>query len=155
MYIKLKRLYKKERYTIGKLYINGDYICDTLEDKDRGLSDKMSEAEIKQRKVYGMTAIPVGKYQIALQAYSPKYGNQAFYRDLCGGYVPRLVGVKGFEGILIHAGNSSKDTYGCILVGRNKAVGQVLDSRTTFKSLYIAHLKPCIAKHEEVWIEIC
>lgn len=122
----LKRIAKKETYTIGRLYLNGEYVCDTLEDRDRGLdNDNMSIAEIKAIKVPGETAIPTGKYEVSL-TYS-----QRFKRKM-----PLLSGVKGFDGIRIHSGNTHKDTEGCILVGRNKEVGKVLDSRYTYNNMY-------------------
>jgi hypothetical protein len=118
MDILLKRIAKKSTYTIGKLYINGKYVCDTLEDKDRGLAQSMSEAEISKIKVYGETAIPAGKYEVIV-SYSAKFKQ----------YMPLLLNVKGFAGIRIHSGNTDKDSYGCILVGRNTVVGKVLNSR--------------------------
>lgn len=142
MQLLLKRIARKPSYTIGKLYINGKYQCDTVEDTDRGLSDKMSVDEIKSKKVYGETAIPVGTYKISLDVVSPKYSKQQFYlTNANGGRVPRLMGVKGFDGVLIHVGNTAKDSLGCILVGQNKVVGQVVNSKETFKSLYKELLK--------------
>lgn len=124
MELRLIRQYRKEDYTIGKLYINGVYFCDTLEDKDRGLDDRMSEAEIKAKKVYGQTAIPTGRYKITL-TYSRKFGR----------VLPLLWYVKAFDGVRIHRGNTAKDTYGCPLVGKNKAKGMVLDSAKTETAL--------------------
>lgn len=138
----LERCYNKEKYTIGKLYyINEDtqakiYICDTLEDTDRRLTDSMDVEAIKQLKVYAETAIPTGCYQITLNVVSPKYVKRDYYKRLCGGRVPRLIGVKGFEGILLHIGNDAKDSAGCILVGYNKQVGKVIDSTKAFEKLY-------------------
>lgn len=117
MELLLKRIAKKDTYTIGKLYINGDYFCDTLEDKDRGLKQSDSLSYIQKIKVQEETAIPSGKYEIIVN-YSPK-----FKRNL-----PRLLNVPGFSGILIHRGNTSKDTAGCILIGENKVVGKVINS---------------------------
>ena len=73
MKLLLKRIAKQKTYTIGKLYIDGVYECDTLEDTDRGLSDDMSIAEIKKKKVYGQTAIPTGTYEINMDVVSPKF----------------------------------------------------------------------------------
>lgn len=136
MLLTLERKYKKEAYTIGKLYIDGEYICDTLEDKDRGLRQDMSLEEINEIKVYGETAIPTGTYVIDMNNYSSKFGKKSFYVELCGGKLPLLVDVPGFNGIRIHAGNTNKDTLGCILPGYNKAVGKVLSSRAAFTKLY-------------------
>ena len=84
---------------------------------------------------------------------SPKYSTNTFYKQVCNGKVPRLLNVKGFEGILIHAGNSSKDSAGRLLVGVNKVKGQVLNSRETFKELYKL-LKDKHDKGEKITIKI-
>lgn len=117
MRLRLKRIAKRTEYTIGKLYVDGNYFCDTLEDTDRGLRQDMSLSEIKEIKEMHRTAIPAGRYDITV-TYSPKFGRQ----------LPRLQNVPGFEGILIHRGNTSQDTSGCILVGENKVVGKVINS---------------------------
>ena len=136
MKLRLVRRYKLPAYTIGKLYIDGAYFCDTLEDADRGLNDTMSFSEIARRKVYGATAIPYGTYPIDMDTISPKYAKRnAAYTRAFGHKMPRLVGVKGYEGVLIHPGNTASDTYGCILVGRNTVKGKVLQSQATWKRL--------------------
>lgn len=124
MLIEVKRLYKKADYTIGKMYIDGEYFCDTLEDTDRGLAQGMSLSELKEMKEYGKTAIPTGEY-----ALSVTFSNR-FHKDL-----PQIQNVPAFSGIRIHTGNTSADTEGCILVGKNKAKGKVLDSRKTMAEL--------------------
>ena len=75
MKLLLKRIAKKQTYTIGKLYIDNVYFCDTIEDKDRGLKSNMPLSEIKQKKVYGQTAIPIGTYNISMNVVSPKYNS--------------------------------------------------------------------------------
>lgn len=105
----LKRIAKKETYTIGKLYIDGVYFCDTLEDRVRDLN--------LEEKVKHETAIPAGCYKVIVNK-SPK-----FQREL-----PRLLDVPYFDGILIHRGSTDKDTSGCILVGENKVVGRLINS---------------------------
>ena len=132
----LDRKYKKETYTIGNLYVDGEWFCNTLEDKDRGLSQTMPLEEIKKAKVYGETAIPTGRYEVRMDIVSPKYNGVKWYKDNFGGRMPRLESVKGFSGILIHSGNTALDSNGCILVGMNKAKGKVLDSRATFQKLW-------------------
>lgn len=131
MNITVKRIAKRGSYTIGKMYIDGEYFCDTLEDTDRGLLQSMDLNEIKSKKVPGQTAIPTGTYKVIVNQ-SPK-----FKRNL-----PRLLAVPGFEGVLIHRGNTNKDTAGCILIGENKEVGKVINStryemRLVNKLLYI------------------
>lgn len=132
----LKRIYKGQDYTIGHIYVDGEYICDTIEDKDRGLTDKMSEQEIAKMKVASKTAIPTGTYKLTLDIVSPKFIQKAYYYNFCKGKLPRLIGVKGFDGVLIHKGNTQKDSAGCIIVGYNKVKGQVVDSQKAFEKLY-------------------
>lgn len=130
----LQRLHNLPTYTIGRLFVNGEYFCDTLEDKNRGLHNGMTEEEIKTIKVYGQTAIPYGLYNINMNTVSPKFKSRSWAKPYKG-IVPRLEDVKGFEGVLIHPGNSDKDTYGCILVGENKAKGKVLNSQKFYHDL--------------------
>lgn len=136
MNLKVERRWKKATYTVGILYVDGVRFCETLEDRDRGLFQGDTLAQIKSLKVYGETAIPVGKYAVAMDILSPKYSAVKWYKDLCGGKMPRLLDVPGFEGILIHPGNTALDSYGCVLVGRNTKVGMVTQSKDTFKKLY-------------------
>lgn len=138
--IRIDRIAKKSTYTIGKLYLNGVYFCDTLEDTDRGLTQGMPLQKIKDLKIKGATAIPKGKYKVTMNVVSPKFSKRATYQ-FCQGKLPRLLNVDGYEGVLIHIGNTAKDTEGCILVGQNKVVGQVINSTVTFKKLYTEMLK--------------
>lgn len=117
MKLKIDRTYKKEKYTIGRLYVDGVFFCNTLEDVDRGLDESTTAIEIAEKKVYGETAIPTGTYKVVLDVYSPKFGKKEYYKNFCGGYLPRLLNVKGFNGILIHRGVDQYDSAGCILVG--------------------------------------
>ena len=104
----------------------------------------MSESEIKLKKVYSKTAIPTGTYEIIMNTISPKFKNRSWAKPY-GGKLPRLLNVKGFEGVLIHVGNKPEDSLGCILVGKNNIKGQVTESTITFnklmKELLQAHLK--------------
>lgn len=109
MKLLLKRIAYRPAYTIGKLYVDNVYFCDTLEDTVRDLN---REPKIPER-----TAIPAGEYQVIVNR-SPKFGRE----------LPRLLDVPHFEGILIHRGNTAEDSAGCILVGENKAVGKVINS---------------------------
>jgi hypothetical protein len=114
MQITVNRLYRRPTYTIGKLYIDGSYFCDTLEDTVRNIRPEGTG------KIYGKTAIPAGTYRVQM-TYSPKFKRK----------LPLLIDVPNFTGVRIHAGNTAADTDGCVLVGRNRAVGMVLDSRKT------------------------
>lgn len=139
MKLTLVRIANRPTYCIGKLYIDGKWFCDTIEDTDRGLCDEMSEKEILKRKVKGETAIPTGIYQVLI-TYSPKYKKQ----------MPLINNVKGYSGIRIHSGNTSKDTEGCLIVGKNKEVGKVLESRITFNALF----KKLIQTNSKIIIDI-
>lgn len=135
MNLTLERIARKEEYTIGKLYVDGKYFCDTIEDKDRGLRQDLPKSVNEAKKRKGITAIPTGKYLVTMDVVSPKFSKKKQY-DFCGGKLPRLTNVPAFEGVLIHIGNTAKDTDGCILVGKNTAIGKVLESTTVFKALY-------------------
>lgn len=137
----LERSFRKDTYTIGKLYIENKYFCNTCEDKDRGLTQDMPLAELKQKKVYGETAIPRGTYKITLDVVSPKYSKSPFAMEVCGAKMPRLLDVPNWDGVLIHSGTTAKDSYGCILVGKNTIKGGVTSSKDTFRALYKELLK--------------
>lgn len=146
MELLLKRVARKAGYTIGNLYINGTYFCDTVEDRDRFF--------FGEKKVMHKTAIPCGRYEITQNVVSPKYGSKKPYKEVCNGYVPRLLDVPQFDGVLIHVGNSAEDSSGCILVGRNKIKGMVLNSSSTWTALMQKYLLPAKAKKEKVFITI-
>lgn len=134
MELQVKRIAKKEAYTIGRLYIDGKYFCDTLEDRVRDLN--------KEAKVKGRTAIPTGRYKVFL-TYSPRFKR----------ILPLLDSVPQFTGVRIHRGNTHKDTEGCILVGYNREVGKVLDSAATEQRL-MAVLQNAVNKGEQIYITI-
>lgn len=152
MEVKVKRIARRDNYTIGKMYVNGEYVCDTLEDTDRGLTSKMSVAQISGMKVHGETAIPTGRYLVDMKTVSPRFGGRPQYQ-FCKGRLPRLCNVPAYQGVLVHCGNTANDTEGCILVGLNKAVGQVLNSTATFRKVY-AMLKAADERCEQIWITI-
>lgn len=137
MKLLVERKWKKDGYTIGKLYVDGVFFSNTLEDKDRGLASTMLLAEIQRKKVKGATAIPTGTYKVSINIVSPRYSKQEWYIKNCNGArVPRLMNVPGFDGILMHAGNKASDTDGCLLVGKNDAVGMVTKSKEYLQQLY-------------------
>ena len=151
MDILVKRIFSNTKYTIGKLYVDGVYICDTH--TDRGFNQFMSYSWIQNQKVIGETAIPVGTYKIDMSTVSPRFVKYAYYAKLCGGKLPRLVDVPGFEGILIHTGNTAANSSGCLLTGYNKVKGQVLESKKAFEKLY-AILDEANKRGEEIYITI-
>ena len=154
----MKRIAKKSDYTIGRLYIlhtpnevsgdkteatdvSGDatqssppeYFCDTLEPTWRNLlgihlPKEMESRRLgrvsgqKARKMAGKTAIPEGRYPVVV-TQSPRFK----------AWLPLLLGVPQFQGIRIHAGNTARDTQGCILLGENRKVGMVINSRIWLK----------------------
>ena len=138
--LQLKRIFKGSTYTIGKLYVNGEYFCDTLEDTDRGLTSEMPISKIKDIKIYGKTAIPTGTYKIVMNVVSETFKNRSWAKPY-GGKLPRLVNVPGYEGVLIHVGNDQEATSGCILVGENRIKGKVINSTACFYALMTVLLK--------------
>lgn len=148
----LERKYKKDKYTIGKLYINGKYFSNTIEDKDRNLNSSMLEAQIKGLKVYGETAIPTGTYTIDMNTISPKFKDRSWAKPY-GGKLPRLLNVKGFEGVLIHVGNTCQASSGCVLIGLNTKKGMVTNSTEYFHKL-MKELLAAKLKGEEIKLTI-
>lgn len=136
MKLLLKRSYKGEKYTIGKLFIDGSYCCDVLEDRDRNLSSSMSLEEINKIKIPRETAIPTGTYKITLDVVSPRFSKYPFYMEVCDGKLPRLLNVPGYEGVLIHVGQTAENSSGCILVGKNTRTGELTDGKNVFRDLY-------------------
>lgn len=155
MKVTVKRIYNCPAYCIGNLYVDGLFLCNTLEDCDRGLKKTWPESQIRKVKVPGATAIPKGTYAVTLKVQSPKFSSYKYRNQyaFCNGYLPRLLGVPGFEGCLIHIGNTAKDTEGCLLVGRNTVKGKVTNSAVTFRQLY-AILKAADDKGENISITI-
>jgi len=111
--IDVKRVAKKSDYTIGKLYIEGQYLCDTLEDA------------VRPEKIQGKTAIPEGTYQV-IMSMSNRFKK----------VMPLLLDVPNYAGVRIHSGNTAKDTEGCILLGKNTQVGMITDSRLWTEVFY-------------------
>lgn len=145
MELKLKRIAKREDYTIGRLLINDKYFCDTLEDPVRELKDRNSDGDfddVGEGKINNHTAIPAGKYKI-ISTYSNKFKKNT----------PILLDVPGFTGIRIHSGNTSADTSGCILVGLNKEKGKVLNSREWTQKIYTLIFES-LSRNELVTIDI-
>ncbi len=154
MKIELVRIYTCPTYTIGKLYVNGEYVCDTVEDTDRGLDQSMTVEEIKKRKVYRQTAVPTGTYKVAMNVQSPKFAQMAYYKNYCNGFMPRILYVPGFDGILIHCGSSANSSAGCLIVGYNTIKGKVTDSKKAWEKLMKNYLTQAKMRGEEITITI-
>lgn len=142
MTIRLRRLYPRPGYTIGRLYVNGVGFCDTLEDRVRDLNKDGDLNDEGEGKVYAQTAIPYGTYQVIL-SQSPKFGR----------LLPELLDVPHFKHIRIHAGNYAKDSAGCILVGENKVKGGLVNSRV-FETMITQAIMNAIERDETVKIII-
>ena len=155
MELTLKRIALRSEYTIGKLYVDGEYVCDTIEDAVRDL-DKDGKFANGEVKIHGKTAIPYGRYDITMKVKSPKYSNFSKYpwAKKYDGYLPRLLNVPHFDGVLIHVGNSALDSEACVLVGENKVVGKVVDSVNTFRRLMDDYLVPAKKRNEKIVITI-
>lgn len=155
MDIILHRSFLGKDYSIGHIYIGGSVFCDTIEDIDRDIDQATSLAVIRQKKVYGKTAIPTGRYKVELSP-SPKYQKKAladsYFRQYANA-MPHLLNVPGFSGILIHPGATANDTEGCVIVGRNLVKGKILQSRETFSRLY-SMLSETERRGEDIYITI-
>lgn len=134
MKIEVNRIFKASNYTIGELSVNNNYVCDTLEDRVRPTGEK----------VYGETAIPYGTYTVTL-SYSNRFKKT----------MPEILNVPNFSGIRIHCGNSSKDTEGCLLVGKwdGKTENWISDSKNSYNKLY-SLLEEAFNKKENITITI-
>ena len=150
MELLLTRIAKRKTYTIGKLEmskgfdpdgepIDSTYLCDTLEPTWR-------DYKHGAYKVKGRSAIPEGRYAVVI-SYSPKF--EAWLPILLGGPVFN----RQWKGIRIHAGNTAKDTEGCILVGENREVGKVLDSRLWLHRV-MKKISDAKDQGEGVWITV-
>lgn len=120
-YLLLDRKVYTDTYTMGSLYLDGEFICNTLEDTYRDLT--------KEAKIPGSTCIPYGIYDVVI-TWSPRF------KDM----YPRLLNVPFFSGILIHKGNTIADTSGCILVG-TKNEDKLIGSKIAYDKLYSRLIK--------------
>ena len=134
MKIFVERKYYKNGYTIGNMYLNGQWLCNTLEPPRGDATQTITSGSRK--------AIADGTYRVQMYL-SPKFRAR----------LPLLLNVPGRSGILIHAGNTAKDTQGCILVGMNTKVGSVMNSKKCLKKIIDAVSK-AEAEKEPVVITI-
>jgi hypothetical protein len=135
MELTLSRPFKLPEYTIGKLDIDGHYFSDTLEDTVRDLT--------KVAKIPGKTAIPAGRYRVILSM------STRFKRIM-----PEILGVPGFTGIRIHNGRTAENTDGCVIVGKNKIKGGLVDSKFYFNMLMSLLQKAWADKYQRIYIEV-
>ncbi|MCR5327177.1 MAG: DUF5675 family protein [Bacteroidales bacterium] len=148
-----KREIKRDGYTISKLRMDeSGYFCDILEPTDRGLTQDMSEAEIKAKKVKGKTAIPTGRYEV-IWAYSPRLHAKSYAKPY-GGKFPCIIGIKGFSGVLIHPGATKADTEACLLPGMHTSTGRVTDSQKAYKDFMDFYFVPAMKRGDKCFINI-
>ena len=140
MKIEIRRRWKKENYTIGELYVNGVFKCNTLEPTDRGFKSSMSSMSIQEAKEAGKTAIPTGTYVCHMHWMVKRKKMR-----------PQLMDVPGFFGIFIHEGNTVGDTRGCILLGENTSKGFLSSSKKHVIELSEA-ITDCEDRQEMVWV---
>lgn len=139
MKLTIKRTALRSSYTLGKLYIDGQFFCSTLEDLDRGLTQDMPLNLIKSLKIPGKTAIPKGTYKVTLDVVSPKFSKYPFYMKVCEGKLPRLIDVKGYEGVLIHVADGIKRDallQGCIGIGNLSSEEYLINGKQVFTEFY-------------------
>lgn len=131
--LRLERRIFTDDVTVGELYVNDEFFCYVLEDAVRPV------------KVYGKTAIPRGKYKVEL-THSPRFRT----------HLPLLINVPNYVGVRIHAGNTSLDTEGCLLVGLGlmRDPDQNLDWRITQSRAALARLLPILKTDSNILIDI-
>ena len=140
MKIEIRRRWKKDSYTIGELYVDGVFKCNTLEPTDRGFKSSMSSMSIQEAKEPGKTAIPTGTYVCHMHWMVKRKKMR-----------PQLMDVPGFFGIFIHEGNTVGDTRGCILLGENTSKGFLSSSKKHVIELSEA-ISDCEDRQEMVWV---
>lgn len=150
--LKVNRRWKKATYTVGRWYAGEEYLFNSLEDKDRGLTQKMPTGVILQKKVYGETAIPTGRYEVKL-TYSPKFATRTWGKKY-GGLVPLIDNVKGYSGVRIHPFNTAKECKGCIGTGLNTKVGQITSATKCYYRLMDEYIVPAIKNGDRVWLTV-
>lgn len=148
MEILQRRVIFTDKSTISNLYIDGIAECYILEDVDRGIDASMRLDEITKIKVWGETAIPYGRYKVAItksERFSKLAGKDVF--------LPQILNVPGFEGVRVHSGNKPEDTEGCLLPGTEKGLNLVKNSRTAYVRIE-DKINAAIKRGEEVWITV-
>ena len=150
MTLGLVRIYNCPTYCIGKMYVNGEWVCDTIEECDRGLEQTMSGEEIERVKYDHHTAVPTGTYKVGMDVKSP-LAHLKFYAKFCNGRLPVILNIPLFDDATIHCGASAANPTGSVIVGYNTIKGCVTDSRKAWERL----MKPLLkARKEREKIEI-
>lgn len=142
MELVLNRIYFSPTYTIGKLFVNGVLFCDTIEDVNRDLNKDGDLNDVGEAKVMHKTCIPFGIYKVIVNM------STRFKR-----FLPRLLDVPHFDGILIHNGVDETSSSGCIILGENKVKGKVTNS-TFYMNRLTELLLEAQRKNEKITIKI-
>ena len=116
--------------TISDLKIDGKFFCYALEDV------------VRDKKIDGETAIPYGTYEV-ITNFSTRFKK----------VMPLIKDVPGFKGVRCHAGNTEKDTDGCILLGMIKNPDWVGQSKVAF-SYFMVLLQDALNNGERVFLTI-
>lgn len=147
----LNRVELTPNYTMGRLYIDGQFFCDIVEDTVRDISGGSC-----QKKVSAQTAIPYGTYNVSIKVPSPKFDSNGYYKGVCGEYhVPMVMNVPCFNGIRIHKGSSAASSAGCLIVGNKSATaGRVDNTAAVFERLYPILKKAEIDDKKKIVIHI-
>lgn len=152
MELLVDRAWKNSSYTIGRFFVDGQRLGESMEDTDRGLTQDMPLSTIKKKKVYGETAIPSGRYEIKM-THSKKFCKYPWALPTKG-LVPEICNVKGFSGVRIHPLNEAKDSLGCIGIGKNDKKGWISNSTAYYRNLVDNYIIPAIERGEQVFLEI-
>lgn len=137
MELKLQRKPSNDKATLGRLYVNGEWECFTLEDVVRDLGPD------GKGKVKGQTAIPAGRYRVVID-FSQRFQKRMLH----------VLGVPWFEGIRIHSGNTDADTEGCVLVGQTSNGDNYIHGGSVAMPILYRKIEEALAAGEEVWIEV-
>lgn len=152
MELLVERAWPKDTYTIGKFYVDGKRIGESMEDKDRGLLQSMPLSTIKKLKIYGETAIPKGRYEVRM-TNSSKFAKKAWALPTKG-KVPEICNVPGYSGIRIHPLNCANASLGCIGIGKNDKKGWISQSTAYYRNLVDNYIVPAVNRGERVYITI-
>lgn len=147
----LNRVELTPNYTMGRLYIDGQFFCDIVEDTVRDIGSGSC-----QKKVPAQTAIPYGTYNVSVKVPSPKFDPNGYYKGVCGEYhVPMVMNVPCFDDIRIHKGSSAASSAGCLIVGNKSATaGRVDNTAAVFERLYPILKKAEIDDKKKIVIHI-
>lgn len=129
-----------ENYTQGRVYLDNVFFCHSCEDEDRFLERSLED--VSERKIYGRTAVPRGKYRL-ITSMSHRFGK----------VLPEVLDTPGFSGIRMHGGNRAEDSLGCILVGRVRTSSGIAQCADTVQRI-IQQIEDAADLGIETWLEI-